>query len=103
MGSIFPDRITKDVEVTEIDLDTEEFYYHGERLTEQRAEQIAAEVLAKLPGRPSLSGPGQHSPSVTVRLPAATKRRLEETAARSGRRQSDIIRAAVEEYLARGA
>lgn len=35
-------------EVSDIDLDKEEIYVDGERLTEKRAEQITAEVLAKV-------------------------------------------------------
>ncbi len=37
-----------DVEVTDIDLDEEEFYYQGERLTEERAEQLAQEILGRV-------------------------------------------------------
>ena len=99
--STFPKRIPPDVEVTEIDLDTEEFYYHGERLTEERAWEIGEEFLARMRGRPSLSGPGKTSPNLTVRLPVAARVRLDDAAHREGRRVSDVVRQAIDEYLER--
>ena len=101
--SKFPKSFGPDVEVREVDLDREEVRFRGERLTEARAEAVAAEVLARTPGRPSLSGPGQKSPSVTVRLPKGERTRLDAVAAKQGRRPSAVIREALDEYMARHA
>lgn len=54
----------------------------------------------KLSGRPSLSAPGIHSPQITLRLPDAVNARLVEVAERSGRRRSDVVREALDRYLA---
>jgi len=45
----FPEHLGSDVEVEEIDLDTVEVRYRGERLTEARAVVVAAELLARTP------------------------------------------------------
>lgn len=37
------------VEVSDIDLSEEEFQFHGQRLTEQRAEQVAEEHQERRP------------------------------------------------------
>lgn len=51
-------------------------------------------------GRPSLTAPGKHSPQITLRLPESVNDRLDEVAARTGRRRSQIVREALDEYLA---
>ncbi len=51
-------------------------------------------------GRPSLSGGSTRSPQIGVRLPHDLKRRLEERAAHDGIRESDVVRKALEAYLA---
>ena len=51
-------------------------------------------------GRPSLTAPGRHSPALNIRVPEETKHRLEQAAATQGRRQSDIVREALDVYLA---
>ena len=48
------------------------------------------------PGRPSLTGPGVRSPQLTLRMSA----QLDDLATRTGRRRSDIVRAALADYLA---
>lgn len=52
------------------------------------------------PGRPSLSGGSSRSPQIGVRLPGDLKHRLEERAAHDGVRESDVVRAALEAFLA---
>lgn len=42
----FPERLSADVEVEEVDLDLEPVHLSGERLTEARAEAVAGEVLS---------------------------------------------------------
>lgn len=51
----FPKHFDLGVEVHEVDLDSEEVFFRGERLTEARAEEIAADILSRTPGRPSLA------------------------------------------------
>lgn len=73
----------------------------GRRITEERAEQIAADALAKVgAGRPSLTAPGTRSPEVKARVPEDLRDRLRATARDRGTSTSEIIREALEEYLA---
>jgi len=94
----FPATIPADVTVRDIDLDAEEFYVGGERLTEARAEELA--TRAERRGRPSLTSPGSHSPALNLRVPESLKERLEAFAAAHYRTQSDVVRDALVEYLA---
>lgn len=102
-------RVTADAKVSDIDLDEEQFIYRGERLTEARAEEIAAEALREarnrnlIPGRKSLSGDGSHSPTVQYRVPNDVRERAERLAKRTGSTVSKIGRIALEEYLERHA
>lgn len=61
----------------------------------------AAEPVARGPGRPSLSAPGQRSPAMSVRLSVSARERLLALASKQGRRTSEVLRDAVDEYLAR--
>jgi hypothetical protein len=73
----------------------------GRRMTEARAEKIAAETLAKVHrGRPSLTGDAEHSPKVSVRLKPATVTALKRRAAREGKRPSQLARELLERELA---
>lgn len=90
------------VTLRDIDLDAEEFYVGGERLTEARAVELA-ERAERRGGRPSLTAPGAHSPALNLRVSADTKARLEAVAVAEGRRQSDVVREALDEYLDRHA
>jgi hypothetical protein len=85
----------------DIDLDEEEVYLaDGTRLTEARAEQLAGEILDRhYPGRRSLTGGREHTPSLTVRVTATTRKALEAIAAKQGRRLSDVSRDALEAYI----
>ncbi|MDR1449750.1 MAG: ribbon-helix-helix domain-containing protein [Propionibacteriaceae bacterium] len=77
-----------------------------ETVTPDQAGVTAAEaedlVMAahKAMGRPSLTGPGRRSPQLTLRLPASVNDQLTALAARQGRRRSDIVREAIDRYLA---
>ena len=57
------------------------------------------EAGRKATGRPSLTAPGKHSPQVTVRLPEAVNEQLTVLADRTGRRRSQLVRDAIDEYL----
>ena len=51
-------------------------------------------------GRPSLTAPGAHSPQITVRIPESTNARLTSVARRTGQQRSQIVREALDRYLA---
>lgn len=70
----------------------------GRRLTEEVVEEFVTE--ARSAGRPSLTAPGVHSPSVTVRLSRDLNARLDREVERTGKRRSDIIREALDATLA---
>jgi hypothetical protein len=86
----------------DIDLDVEVVTDRtGRRITEARAEQIAAETLQKVGrGRPSLAGRRGRSPQITFRLPPELRAKAERRAARDGKRVSDVAREALERHLA---
>ena len=100
MGKRFPERFGPDVTVADIDLDAEEFVVGGDRLTEERAHGLARE-LERSAGRPSLSGPGRRSPALNVRIPERMRARLADVAHSQGRRQSDVVREALDAYFDR--
>lgn len=78
----------------EVVLDTK-----GRRITEARARQIAREVHELAVGRPSLSGPGVHSPEIKARVPMKLKKSLQREAKRRGQTSSELVRQAIEEFL----
>ncbi len=92
----------KHVAGPDIDLDTEVVLdKKGHRITEARARQIALTTLEKAgAGRPSLTGPGRRSPEVKARVPEELHLRLHEAARRQHTSTSDLIRKALEQYLA---
>jgi predicted HicB family RNase H-like nuclease len=89
----------------DLDLDVEDFQYQGERLTNERAEQIAEETLAELrrrnliPGGKSLSGGSVHSPRVQFRVPQDLREQAERVAEDEGVSLSALARHALEDYL----
>jgi len=89
--------------VEDTDLDQEYVVAGGKRLTEADAVELAEDIIRRheprRAGRPSL-GKGR-SPQVAFRIPAETKTRLAEVADRAGVRESDVLREALEDYLAR--
>lgn len=88
----------------DVDLDTEDVRLaDGTRLTNERAAQIAQEELGKVRrGRPTLSpdDEGEGSPQLSVRVPGQVRRRVEDRATAEGRKVSDVVRDAIEQYLA---
>jgi predicted HicB family RNase H-like nuclease len=89
----------------DLDLDVEDFQYQGERLTNERAEQIAEETLAEvrrrnlIPGGKSLSGGTVHSPRVQFRVPQDLHQQAERVAEDEGVSLSALARHALEDYL----
>lgn len=86
----------------DIDLDDEVVLdKKGRRITERRAQLIAADTLEKVGvGRPSLTAPGRRSPEIKARVPEDLRTRLHEVAEREHTSTSDLIRKALEQYLA---
>ncbi len=99
MTSKFPKRFGADVTVREVDLDTEQVEAAGGRLTEARATELATD-LENRRGRPSLTAPGRRSPALNLRISEEVRRTLDAVAREQGRRASDVVRDALEEYLA---
>lgn len=85
----------------DIDLDQEVVYAaDGRRLSEDLAAQIGeAAIQRHRAGRPSVTGGSEHTPALTVRVPAQTRQALEAIAAVQGLRLSDVTRAAITEYI----
>lgn len=86
----------------DIDLDREVVLdKRGRRITERRAERIAKDVVRRVgPGRPSLTRPGTRSPEVKARVPAELQQRVREAAASEHISTSELVRKALERYLA---
>jgi hypothetical protein len=97
----------EDTVVSDIDLDGDEVYVEGERLTEQHAQERVAEVLARAhalnlrPGGKSLSGDGKHSPVVQVRVSERTRDRLRAIAKSRGMSVSKLSRKLLDEFVER--
>ena len=70
----------------------------GTRLTPDIAAGIAEDVR-RAAGRPSLTGPGRHSPQVSARVPAELRDAAEQQARREGKSVSQLIRELLERYL----
>jgi len=85
-----------------VDIDTQDIRdAHGRRITQSTVDGLVQAVeKAKAVGRPSLTAPGQHSPTVTLRFSEAVNSRLTEIASKQGKSKSQIVRDAVNTYLA---
>lgn len=98
-------RKTEYVPEPDFDLEVEDFQYQVERLTNERAEQIAGETLADLrrrnlnPGGKSLSGGSTHSPRVQFRVPEELRTPAERVAHDEGVSLSALARHALADYL----
>jgi len=51
-------------------------------------------------GRPSLTAPGKHSPQITIRIPESVNARVVDLASKTGRHRSQVVRDALDAYLA---
>lgn len=97
----------EDTVVEVVDLNEEEIYVEGERLTEELAQKRAAEVLAKAealnlrPGGKSLSGNGKHSPVVQVRVSEQTREKLRAIAKARGMSVSKLSRKVLDQFVER--
>jgi hypothetical protein len=92
-------------EVSDIDLDEEEFTFQGERLTENRAQQIAEERWERsanlVPGGKSLSGGRKHSPVVQTLVSETTRAKLEAIAKARNVSVSKLSRQVLDEFVKR--
>lgn len=92
-----------DADVSDIDLAQEDFQFEGQRLTEQRAEQLAERAFRPsgnlIPGRKSLSGNNMHSPVVQARIPAAVHMKLQALADRRNVSVSKLLREAIDQFM----
>jgi fructose-bisphosphate aldolase class 1 len=99
--------IGDDVEVTDVDLDQEEVYVDGERLTDGRVEQMADESVrlvcerdaTLVPGGKSLSGGTRHSPPVQVVVSEATHAKLKELAHNRKMSVSKLLCPVLDEFV----
>ena len=87
----------------EVDLDAEDVRdSQGRRIDSDYVERAVADVHARR-GRPSLSpdppDESRHSPHVSFRVPEQTRRLLDERARFEGRKPSEIVREALDQYL----
>lgn len=102
----FP-KSTAGAEVVDADLDHDDFQFQGKRLTEKRAEKLAAKAFRRadnlVPGGKSLSGDGTHSPVLQTRVPADVRAKFQAIAARRGVRPSKLLREAIDELIRREA
>ncbi len=100
-------KIDDNTEFVDVDLDEEEVYFEGERLTEARAQEVAAEVLAEVrkrnlrPGGKSLSGGTTMSPTIQVRVPESLKVALESEAEERHVGLSKLVRSILEAHVGR--
>ena len=84
----------------DVDLDKDEYYLEGERLTEARAEQIAREVARRhglKGGRPTLSPDG--TTQLGLRVPLDLRTKLKARAQQQGVTESQAARDILTEAL----
>lgn len=96
-GSVVEAEVREDVDLAE----TEVVLADGSRLTEDVAEEMAEEALARhrsRGGRPSLSA--GVSPRVAFRVPADLRQKLAEAAEQDQVGESEVMRRALAQYLA---
>lgn len=101
--------IGDDAEVTDVDLEQEEVYVNGERLTNERVERMAQESvrLARereanlIPGGKSLSGGTKHSPAIQVVVSEDTQAKLKQLAQRRKVSVSKLLRPVLDEFVER--
>ncbi|MEP6813992.1 MAG: CopG family transcriptional regulator [Marmoricola sp.] len=97
--------VTQDAKATDTDLDQEPITLpDGTILDEDAAEtlgeQVAARAATRRRGRPSLTGAGVHSPKVSSRITPELRKAIDTIAERDGIRPTEVVRHALEEYVA---
>lgn len=102
-----------DLTVDDIDLDQEEVYVGGQRLTNDRADELTEGVLAEAerqglrpglqPGGKSLSGDGSKSPVLQIPVSWDMKAALEEDSGAAGMKVPKFVRGIIDEWYERRA
>jgi hypothetical protein len=98
-------RIAPDATIEDTDLDNEPITLPSGRVLDEKAaaaygEEVAARAAARRRGRPSLTAPGVHSPKVSSRVPPDLRAAIDAIAERDGVRPAEVVRKALEEYVA---
>ena len=96
-----------DVTIQDVNLAEDEIIVDGERLTDERADEITADVLAKarayntglIPGGKSLSGGGKHSPVIQTRVSETTRDRLAAIAKKRQMSVSKLSRQVLDDFV----
>lgn len=89
-----------EAEVSDIDLEAEEVYVGGERLNEEGASALGHEFTQRRAGRPNLDASGSGSVHVGFRVTKLVRAQLAGRAEREGVPESEVLRAALSQYLA---
>ena len=88
----------KYVDTGDVDLDKEEVRRKdGSRITEADAAEQGERIARR--GRPSLTGKAETSPQIGVRLSPDLNKRLRDRASREGKKPSEVVREALEQYI----
>jgi hypothetical protein len=82
-------------------VETEDVIYQGEPLTDERVDQIVADVRRAnlVPGGKSLNGDGSHAKTLSVRLPDDVRTQIEAIATARGIRPSKLVREVLADYV----
>jgi hypothetical protein len=70
----------------------------GDKITQETVDDLVVEAH-RVMGRPSLTGPGEHSPRLVSRIPRSLDDRLNAYVEKTGRRRSSVVREALERFL----
>ena len=88
----------------DVDLDLNPIVLPSGKVLDNEAAAVLGELVvarvARNRGRPSLTHPGVHSPQVSSRVNPELKTAIEDIASRDGIRPADVVRQALQEYVA---
>lgn len=84
----------------DVDLESEDVRdSRGRRITQEYVDGAVADAHRQVRGRPSLTGPGRHSPQIAFRVPADLQASAGRLAAQRGTTVSRLAREALETYV----
>lgn len=100
-----PPEFGPDTVIEDVDLDEEPLVLPSGRVLDEKAaaeygEEVAARAAARRRGRPSLTAPGVHSPKVSSRVTPELRAAIDAIAEREGLRPAEVVRRALEDYVA---
>lgn len=98
-------RIAPDAIIEDVDLDEEPLVLPSGQVLDEKAaaeygKEVAARAATRRRGRPSLTAPGVHSPKVSSRVTPELRAAIDEIAEREGLRPAEVVRRALEDYVA---